>query len=436
VIPGAVSPHVLKPTTVPGHGAEIVDMDLGYHHRCALIDGGDEVKCWGLNTFHQLGVTYTRHSHQPVRVRHARDVIAVRGGWDRTCILTLDRDVKCWGGLDPDFDVDMHQGEVFDIPSLEPRQVRGMEKAQAVSMQTSHGCAVGEDRILSCFGKNSAAALGPDTSHDFRLEARAFVELGVIRAFDVGSFHTCVIRHDRALWCWGGINGQVGSEARVQDPRRIEGLQGVEAVASGGSQTCARHEDKRVLCWGEDLVETSRGLYDEEHLIEIPDFEGAVELSAGADHVCARFDDGAVRCLGGLPVHGPQGMMVPHPPHDKTFAIEGFEDVVQLASGDGFVCARSRAGTVYCMGRNEDGQLGDGTDRASTRAVEVDGLDGVVDIGAGRAHACAVVESGAVFCWGANLGMQLGIEEAYSVEGRMISQPGETIDVKAQRSSR
>jgi alpha-tubulin suppressor-like RCC1 family protein len=119
---------------------------------------------------------------------------------------------------------------------------------------------------------------------------------------------------------------------------------------------------------------------------------------------------------------------MPDPPFDSTFALIGFDDVIQLAAGDGFVCGRTTAGTVRCMGRNDEGQLGDGSTNSRAHGEEIEGLSGVVDLGAGRHHACAVVEGGQVFCWGLNRGMQLGIEQGYSPQARPILMPDATGD--------
>ena len=59
-------------------------------------------------------------------------------------------------------------------------------------------------------------------------------------------------------------------------------------------------------------------------------------------------------------------------------------------------------GGAYCEGRNDYGQLGDGTLIDSSVPVQVQGLtSGVTAIATGYTHACAVM-NGAVYCWGNN----------------------------------
>ena len=61
-----------------------------------------------------------------------------------------------------------------------------------------------------------------------------------------------------------------------------------------------------------------------------------------------------------------------------------------------------------CWGRNDDGQLGDGTPTPRARAVTVAGIEGAISISAGERHTCAVTSAGAVLCWGADDAGQLG----------------------------
>ena len=77
-------------------------------------------------------------------------------------------------------------------------------------------------------------------------------------------------------------------------------------------------------------------------------------------------------------------------------------------------CARLSNGTVNCWGQNASGQLGDGTTTSRSVPVQVQGvggvglLAGVTSIGAGQHHACAVLTLGGLACWGKNNYGQLG----------------------------
>ena len=78
----------------------------------------------------------------------------------------------------------------------------------------------------------------------------------------------------------------------------------------------------------------------------------------------------------------------------------------QMDCGDFHTCARLVDGTVRCWGRNDHGQLGDGTTTDRPVPVSPSGLRGVVEVAAGTTFSCARLETGGVSCWGS--GRMLG----------------------------
>jgi alpha-tubulin suppressor-like RCC1 family protein len=88
--------------------------------------------------------------------------------------------------------------------------------------------------------------------------------------------------------------------------------------------------------------------------------------------------------------------------------------VVAVGGGFYFTVALKSDGTVWTWGRNEYGQLGDGTNTTRTVPVQVLGpggvgyLTGIVAISGGYEHTIARKSDGTVWSWGANSAGQLG----------------------------
>ncbi|HRX69976.1 MAG: DUF4214 domain-containing protein [Candidatus Competibacteraceae bacterium] len=84
------------------------------------------------------------------------------------------------------------------------------------------------------------------------------------------------------------------------------------------------------------------------------------------------------------------------------------DDWVQVASGGQHSVARREDGTVWAWGKNEFGQLGDGTTANRQEPVQVSGLSHVIAVAAGKSHSLAVKQDGTVWAWGNNSYRQLG----------------------------
>ena len=83
---------------------------------------------------------------------------------------------------------------------------------------------------------------------------------------------------------------------------------------------------------------------------------------------------------------------------------------IQIQAGREFTCAVDGEGIAWCWGRNNAGQLGDGTSNNQGAPARVRGERTFSSIGiAGTGvHACGVSDTGTAFCWGGNDRGQLG----------------------------
>ncbi len=90
-------------------------------------------------------------------------------------------------------------------------------------------------------------------------------------------------------------------------------------------------------------------------------------------------------------------------------AVIDLSGTVALAAGENHSLALMGDGTVNAWGDNTDGQLGIGITGGSRNApVPVSGLSGAVAVAAGGSHSLALMGDGTVRAWGSNNKGQLG----------------------------
>lgn len=148
---------------------------------------------------------------------------------------------------------------------------------------------------------------------------------------------------------------------------------------------------------------------------------GVVELALGAEHSCLRTLDGKVYCWGGN-----DAGQIGQPPSTASspvpLPVKLGGPARLVAAGTYHSCALLLDGTLWCWGRNADGQIGSGVGSDAYAPVEVSLPAGTTTaVALGEAHSCVLRDEGsthgAAYCWGRNASGQLGLGAAGSPVG-------------------
>jgi hypothetical protein len=294
-------------------GVEIVSDPPVNAARIAVTDGGDTptfcavttsggVECWGGN-----------------RELHARppegafvDIVGYR---ERMCGLRESGTLECWGtpsirplptvplqqisagcGLDSEgalvcWDVD---DEIVKAPGGPYRQI---------SIGGAHACGILTTGEIECWGAGTEPTTGPCWPNC----GQAVPPSDSFLQVSAGTLHTCAVRDDGSVACWGA--GSTVGDCHAEDVTANECGQAIPpsgsfaTVVAGGLHSCGIRADGTLACWGAGSEPNDPEYVDVDVRQAQPPAGEFTSLTAHGSGSCAVRADGEVMCWGKLASH-------------------------------------------------------------------------------------------------------------------------------------
>ena len=279
-----------------------VAISAGGGHACAIRAGSGAIECWGWND--------TGQTDAPTG-----SFTAVSSGAGHSCAIRESGAIECWGS-------NHDWQEIYRGQATPPAG-----SFTAVSAGQEHTCAIRESGAIECWGSNIAyrPVAVRESEEEALYEAipagQTDAPVGAFRAVAAGSSHSCGVRSDGAIECWG----------KTEDDGRTDAPAGAfRNVSVGVWHTCGLRESGAIECWGWNGNGEAT-----------PPAGNFTAVSAGVFHTCGLRESGAIECWGS----NEAGQL--DAPTGRFTAIE---------AGGSHTCALRESGAIACWGRNDEGQ--------------------------------------------------------------------------------
>ena len=351
------------------------------------IDTEGKLWAWGLNREGQLGDGKTTSSNEAIHVVPKKNFSSVSSYSSVT--YAIDTDGYLWGWGDS---YKYGMGDGTTDRKLTPRAIMPEKKFVQVTTNGTKAYAIDEEGNLWGWGSNSNGQLG-DGTQEKQLTPVPIMQGKYFTYVETTSSETYAIDVQGDLWVWG-------SESNVLNikyyPQKVEASVKFLQVSEG----LALDENEELWTWGNNVNgEVGDGLtqnilsptqvFEDKRFSKVVSYSGTVYSIA-----TAMIDmDGGLWWQSRREGFGTENL-VKHIMPDKKFK--------DVSIGGWHILALDIDGKLWAWGRNEDGQLGDGTQENRREPVPIMQDVTFIQVEAGSNFSFAIDAHRNLWAWGGN----------------------------------
>ncbi len=350
-------------------------VSLGEYHSAAVMEDGS-LYMWGENNYGQLGVkTYHDINNTPIKVMD--NVKMVSCGDNYTGAITEDGSLYMWGG---------NNYGVLGTGNIKSSSlpIKVMDNVKSVCCGASHVGAITEDGSLYMWGYNLYGQLGNgeygygETS--VAMSSKPIKIMDDVKSVSCGLRYTGAITKDGSLYMWGHNTwGQLIPEHYLPGDLNAIPVKIMDNIKLISFSVEAYYQEPLigVLLENNDLYMVGLnkrgqvGCGSEYLYCDLTKVMGNIKLiSCGLDHAGALTKDN-ILYIWGDGFRGELGIGESGEDVKTNVPIKLMSDIKSFDCGNDCTAAITKSGSLYMWGRNNYGQLGNGTTDDSSVPIKV-----------------------------------------------------------------